>query len=130
MDIHSPLGILGPNKNQLFESMDERQVCIQNCVHCHLICRQMVQHSLQMGGVYAEASHVRLFEDCSEICEVTADFMLRESNHYRKLCAVCIEACDATSERCRRFPEDTRMAACAAACEETSRVCKQMIETH
>ncbi len=117
------LGNLRPGLNKLFDDMTENQACIQNAVHCHLICKQLIQYSIQTGGIYAEPSHLRLLEDCSEICETTANLILRESDLMKELCLVCMRACERCAARCRRFPDNQRMTACAEACEQTANSC-------
>lgn len=128
--MQTPLGNLGADLSQLLNPMSEIQAAIQNCVHCNLICKQLIHHCLQKGGVYAEPSHVRLLEDCADICALTANLMLRESDLHRRMCDVCADACTACGNRCLCFPEDERMKACASACLQTASICQKIAATH
>ena len=76
----------------------EMQQCIQNCMECHRICLETVPHCLQMGGKHAEAAHIRLLLDCAEICQTSANFMIRGSDLHTRTCAVCAEVCERCAE--------------------------------
>ena len=62
-----------PHHNQ------EMQQCIQNCVECHRVCLETITHCLREGGKHAEAAHIGLMLDCAQICQTSADFMIRGS---------------------------------------------------
>jgi hypothetical protein len=103
----------------------EMQECIQNCLSCHGICLNTVTHCLQMGGVHAEASHIRLMLDCAEICQTSANFMLRNSNLHHMTCGVRAEICTRCAEDCERF-DDPQMRACAKMCRQCADSCQRM----
>lgn len=106
------------------------QICIQNCIECALFCEQMVQHCLRAGGMHADASHIRLMQDCSEICRVAADFMVRESNFHSRVCEACAHVCLACAIDCDRFSDDEMMKSCAALCRRTGESCQSMSQQH
>jgi hypothetical protein len=108
-------------------SADMRQ-CIDNCTACHQVCMQTMQHCLKMGGKHAEPSHVRLMADCSQICAVSADFMLRMSDLHAHTCGVCAEVCRRCADDCERVggTEDAQMSACARACRTCAESCQRM----
>jgi len=58
--------------------MDMNQ-CIQDCIRCHQVCIETINHCLQKGGKHAAAEHIRTLADCAEICQTSANFMLRNS---------------------------------------------------
>ncbi len=102
------------------------QQCIDECLNCHSICLETVAHCLQQGGKHAEARHIRLLLDCAEICQTSANFMLRGSDLHTRTCAVCAEVCERCAESCDQFGNDTRMQACAEACRRCAESCRQM----
>ncbi len=66
----------------------EMQQCIQNCLDCHATCLKMaMNHCLETGGKHTEPAHFRLMMDCVEICQTSANFMLRGSDASRAHCA-------------------------------------------
>jgi hypothetical protein len=102
------------------------QPSIQECLSCHSICLTTVAYCLQKGGAHAEAAHVRLLLDCTEICQTSANFMLRGSDQHRRTCAVCAAICEICAEACARMTDDPPMQNCAEACRRCAESCRGM----
>ncbi|HEX8916326.1 MAG TPA: four-helix bundle copper-binding protein [Humisphaera sp.] len=102
------------------------QKCIQECSACHHFCLSMVHHCLTKGGPHAEPDHVRLMQDCAQICQVSADFMSRGSPHHPHLCRECAEICGQCADDCRRLADDAEMRRCADACQRCADSCREM----
>src|SRR4051794_22134048 len=94
----------------------EMQQCIENCQTCHTLCLQMITHCLDQGGAHAEAAHIRLLLDCAEICQTSANFMLRNSDLHAETCRACAVICQRCAVDCERFKEDSEMQNCAQSC--------------
>ena len=103
----------------------EMQTCIDECTECHAVCLETVRHCLSMGGEHAEPAHITLMLDCADICRTSADFMLRDSAHHERTCAVCAELCRACEESCRRL-DGEEMQRCADACGRCADECERM----
>ena len=82
------------------------RACIQECQNCHNVCTETIAHCLEMGGDHAEPNHIRLLLDCAEICQTSANFMLRMSEFHGQTCGVCAEVCERCAEDCERFGDD------------------------
>lgn len=104
----------------------EMQQCIDNCLNCHSICLQTVGHCLEMGGNHAEAAHIRMLLDCAEICQTSANFMLRNSTFHPQVCGVCAEICEQCAVDCERFGTDAMMQQCAQSCRRCAESCRRM----
>ncbi len=104
----------------------EMEQCIQNCTDCHHICVETVAYCLQMGGKHAEASHITILLDCAEICQTSANFMLRGSTFHGRTCGVCAEVCERCAQECEQMCDDAQMQACAEACRRCAESCRQM----
>jgi hypothetical protein len=105
----------------------EMQQCIQNCMDCHRVCEEMIPHCLQIGGKHAEASHVRLLIDCAQICQTSADFMIRGSELHTYTCAACAEVCERCAQDCERIAgSDAQTKACADICRRCADSCRRM----
>lgn len=104
----------------------EMRDCIQECQSCHAVCLETVSHCLQKRGEHAEAEHIRLLLDCVEICQTSANFMLRGSDLHVRTCGVCAEVCDRCAEECERMADDEMMRRCAEACRQCAASCRQM----
>ena len=101
--------------------------CIDRCSECHRVCVETAAHCLEMGGRHAEASHIRLLLDCAQICQTSADFMLRESDLHGRTCEVCSEVCKRCAEDCERFDDDF-MRRCAEVCRACAESCQRMAQ--
>ncbi len=102
------------------------QQCIDECTKCHDICLATIQHCLKRGGKHAEAGHITLLLDCAEICQTSANFMLRGSTLHRNTCMVCAEVCTRCADSCERLSDDEQMRACAEDCRSCAQSCEQM----
>ncbi len=95
------------------------QQCIQNCTDCHRVCLETITHCLQVGGEHAAQAHIRLLLDCVQICQTSADFMIRSSELHQRTCGVCAEVCDRCAADCERMAaNDPMMRQCAEMCRQ------------
>ena len=108
---------------------ERMQECIDNCSNCHAACVETVIYCLQKGGHHAEEPHVRLLLDCAEICQTSANFMLRNSPLHAITCAACAEICERCAVECERFVGDMQMEACARMCRKCAESCREMAAT-
>ena len=105
------------------------QECLERCQECHAICTETAQHCLKMGGKHTEAEHIRLLLDCAEICQTSADFLMRDSPRHVSTCKVCSEICSTCADSCERLdPQDTMMKQCADVCRRCAESCRQMAQ--
>lgn len=103
----------------------EMRHCIEMCTECHGVCVATLTQCLQHGGKHAEPAHVRLLLDCAEICQTSANFMLRGSELHGRTCGVCAEVCERCAQDCARFDEEF-MKRCADVCRRCAESCRQM----
>lgn len=103
--------------------MDE---CIVNCMTCHRICVETLQHCLQQGGRHAAADHIGDLTDCAQICSVSADFMARRSDLHAHVCGVCAEACERCASSCENVNDSAEMQRCVDACRACAESCRHM----
>lgn len=108
------------------EMSGEMETCIQNCLDGYKICSQLLSHCLEKGGKHADPQHIKLLLDCATICEVSADFMLRNSDRHSSICEVCAEICIACAESCEAIADDAMMKKCVDACRKCASSCEQM----
>jgi len=79
-----------------------------------------------MGGKHVEPGHLRMLMDCAEICQTSANFMLRGSDFHGMTCSTCAEVCERCAEDCDRFGNDQMMQRCAEACRMCAQSCNEM----
>lgn len=104
----------------------EMRGCAQECLDCYQACVTTIQHCLTKGGKHAGADHIRLLNDCLEICMASAGFLLRGSPFHQETCGACAEICRTCAADCRRFGDDKAMQACADACERCAKSCDKL----
>ena len=105
---------------------DQMRHCIELCQECHRVCLETIPYCLSKGGQHARPEHIRLMMDCVEICQTSANFMIRGSELHVQTCAACAEVCEKCAEDCEHMRDDQRMAECAAICRRCSESCREM----
>ena len=109
------------------ERNQEMQDCIDNCQNCHAVCLETIAHCLEMGGKHAEVGHIRTLQDCVQICNASADYMLRMSDFHPQICGVCADICERCAVNCESLSEGNDfMARCADACRKCAESCRKM----
>jgi hypothetical protein len=78
-----------------------------------------------MGGKHAAADHIRTLMDCAQICETSADFMVRGSDLHAHTCAACAAVCEACAVSCERLG-GAEMKRCAEECRRCADSCRAM----
>jgi hypothetical protein len=106
--------------------MATMQDCIANCLDCHSVCLVTIGHCLNKGGEHAESAHIRLLQDCAQICIASADFMLRGSPWHRMTCRLCAGICEKCAEDCAKIADDETMVLCVEACRRCASSCSEM----
>lgn len=102
----------------------EMQQCIEHCQRCHVTCLEMAAtHCLEAGGKHVEPTHDRLMLDCAQICQTSADFMLRQSELHAHVCAACAVVCEACAQSCEAVGG---MDECVRACRTCAESCRAM----
>lgn len=101
------------------------QVCIDKCAACHRVCLETLTYCTEKGGRHAETSHMQLLMDCAQICQTSADFVIRKSEFGEKACYFCGDVCDRCAESCEGFQGDEQMRRCAETCRQCAEACRQ-----
>jgi hypothetical protein len=104
----------------------EIQQCIRECSTCHDICLETLTHCLAQGGPHVEPEHLALQLDCAEICQTSANFMLRASSVHTETCRACAAVCARCAESCEQITGDDAMSRCAKACRRCAESCRRM----
>lgn len=104
---------------------DEVRECLKDSVECYQICVETTTRCLNMGGKHAGLEHINLLMDCARICNINADFMLRNSTYYPQTCGITGDICDECADTCDRFDDDF-MKECASVCRRCAESCREM----
>jgi hypothetical protein len=104
---------------------DQIELCLLNFLdRHHRICRETITYCLFKGGEYTTEKLIRLLQDCAEICQTAANFMIRNSDILPAICNACAEVCLKCAEACEGLREDYLMEACAEACRQCAEFCQ------
>ena len=105
----------------------QKNTSIEIVTACHDMCLTTLSHCLQEGGKHAQADHITLLLDCAEICQTSADFILRNSDFHARTCGVCAEVCEHCAEDCERLANgDPIMRDCAHICRRCAESCREV----
>jgi len=107
---------------------EDLQECVEECVNCHAVCTMTMQHCLAVGGTHTEINLVGILLDCAEMCQTSANFMLRGSPYHVVTCAACAEVCRACAEACRSVEGDEQLDHCAEVCTACDNSCLMHME--
>ena len=102
------------------------QDCVESCLRSHSACLETATYCLEKGGMHTAAAHLTLLLDCAEICQTTANSMLRRSPQHAVLCAACAQICDACAQSCEVIGDDEEMRRCAKTCRDCAASCRDM----
>lgn len=113
-----------PKRSGAMMTLDE---CVDSCIASHRICLETARYCTEQGtAAHIEATHIALLLDCAELCQTTANSMLRRSPQHALLCDACSRMCEACAHDCAKIAGDARMQACAQTCRDCAASCKEM----
>lgn len=118
-----------PDHTDEHDEFDLMEDCIQNCTECHMVCEETMAYCLQMGGEHAGEAHIRTLLDCAQVCTISANFMLHDSDLHPQMCGVCAQACERCAQSCEQFNDDQQMLDCAEICRQCAESCHKMATT-
>jgi hypothetical protein len=102
------------------------QECIDLCAASHVMCLETANYAADADRSIAPVQLIALLSDCAEICQSTANSMVRKSALHTTLCRACADACDICARECERQSGDRQLALCAATCRRCAASCRQM----
>jgi hypothetical protein len=90
------------------------------------MCLETERYCLEKGGTHVMPKHLALLADCAEMCQTTANSLLRRSSQHAVICTTCAQLCDACAEQCEAMKDDERMLLCARTCRDCAKHCREM----
>ncbi len=113
-------------KGEMAMTGNDMKACIDECEACHRVCAETARYCLEKGGRHAAPEHVGLLIDCAEICQTSANFMMRGSPVHKTVCGACAEICERCAESCDKLGDDAQLKSCAEACRACAESCRSM----
>lgn len=103
------------------------QECIRLCEACHQICLETIEYGLSIGDGHDEGDHLRLLQDCAQICQTSLDFMTRDSNLHGTICGACATVCERCAIDCERMKENhVQLQTCTTTCRSCAYSCQSV----
>ncbi|MBK3404078.1 four-helix bundle copper-binding protein [Methylorubrum populi] len=102
------------------------QECVDSCLKSHTMCLDTGRYCMEQGGRHVAAAHLALLLDCAEMCQTTANSLLRRSPQHAVVCEACARLCEACARDCEGFAPDPQMQRCARTCQDCARSCRDM----
>jgi hypothetical protein len=102
------------------------QTCIESCWRSHIMCLETFHYCIEKGAAHVKPLHMALLADCAEMCETTANSLLRRSPKHAAVCIACAEICDACAQECESIKIDDRLLLCAQTCRDCAMHCRAM----
>lgn len=100
--------------------------CIIACWDCRQHCQKtFYHHCLDKGGAHTTPEHVKSMSDCIQICQINADFMIRQSQHINEVNKACAAICESCALSCEKIGDEA-MLDCAKMCRKCSKLCATM----
>lgn len=81
----------------------EDHECLHHLEECHDACLHAIHHCLEKGGKHASPDHIRVLQDCVQMCHTAGDFILRRSPLHPEVCEACAKVCDACAKSCEQL---------------------------
>lgn len=100
--------------------------CIQECTSCHAVCLHTMSVALYSDPKPRDDALIRSLQDCADLCQTSADFMLRGSPLYGLTCGACAQVCESCATLCEKYPENENLRACAESCRNCAGSCQAM----
>ncbi len=95
----------------------DSRACLEACMTCQQSCLETASiHCLEIAGSRANARLVRLLLDCAEMCQTSANFLVRGSDLRGYTCGLCSHVCHECAEECATISGDARLEQCRSQC--------------
>lgn len=100
--------------------------CVLACVRSHAMCLETARYCTEQTSGHIAPGHIALLQDCAEMCQLTANSLLRRSSRHAVVCNACAELCETCAKDCEAFTADEQMKRCARICRDCAESCRDM----
>jgi hypothetical protein len=104
-----------------------REACIDICLKSHRMCLETARYCTEKGGYHAAPARLAALLDCAEMCQTTANSLLRTSPLHAVICGACAQLCEACAKDCDAIADDEQLMRCASMCRDCAQDCRAMV---
>lgn len=108
----------------MFYEDQEAERCIDALQACYAVCMRSVSYGYVKESGPLQEEHVRLMIDCAEMCQTAANFLIRESDHYLRICREAAEICKDLVSSCEGVDG---MEGILSICDECVSACRVIV---
>lgn len=106
----------------MFDNDKEMRRCIAALQECQTACLQHISYDSKREQ-QAEGLLCSLM-DCAEICQIAISFLVRDSNHYLRICLEVVEICRDLASNCEGVDG---MEGVLSVCDECVSACRVIV---
>jgi len=101
---------------------------LSRLLECEEMCEMSISYSLHQRGDFAKQDHIKWLQDCTDVCNLSKKYFIRDSEYVGDTLNLCSYICDDCAESCETFFEDQQMVDCGKICRECANACRSAIE--
>lgn len=89
---------------------------MNDCLEAHLSCVELEAQARKMDDLRVDRALLRTIRECAEMCRLTAEAALHDSESRPALARACVEVSRRCAEDCARIQGNAEMQRCADVC--------------
>lgn len=102
---------------------------MKDCMEAHIACVELESRAREMDDMRVDETLLRVIRECAEMCRLTSEAALHDSDSRPVLAKACIEVSRRCAEDCARFHGNVEMQRCADACARAILACQRLAKS-
>jgi hypothetical protein len=103
-----------------------RRQSMKDCMEAHVSCVELEARAREMDDLRVDGALLRVIRECAEMCRLTAEAALHDSDSRPAFAKACVEASRRCAEDCARFLGNVEMQRCADVCARAVLACQKL----
>lgn len=108
----------------MFDKDPETRACIEAFQTCEQLCLRTLPFVCNEISRPLQADLVRVILDCAEMCRLAANFLVRDSEHYIRVCREASEICGDLATHCEAVEG---LGGLHSVCDECVAACRMLV---
>lgn len=104
----------------------ENREFINTLSNCAIACENCASSCLEEENVNMLARCIKLDHDCTEICNLAINYLVRSSENTNSIIELCANICAQCAEECEKHDHD-HCTECAEACRNCEESCREFL---
>jgi hypothetical protein len=99
---------------------------MKDCMEAHISCVELEARAREMDDLRVDSTLLRVIRECAEMCRLTAEAALHDSDSRPALAKACVEVSRRCAEDCARFRGNVEMQRTADVCARAVLACQRL----